>query len=90
MKNKEEILKKLGLDFSKYDYYGHYFLYRVDKKSGVVESYDADEGWVKSDVDIVKKATNIFEGADDIDVLQKGDEDYIVETAMSMFEEDEE
>ena len=81
MKNKQEILKELGLDFSKYDYYGHYFLYRVDKESGDVERFDAKQGWVASEYDVAKKASNIFEGGMDIDVILEGDEDYAVELA---------
>lgn len=81
MKNKQKILKELALDFAKYDYYGHYFVFRVDKKTGENEMYDPKQGWVKSEGDIVKRASNIFEGGMDIDVILEGDEDYAVELA---------
>lgn len=40
MKNKQEILKKLALDFSKYDYYDHCDLYRYSKKKKTSEIFN--------------------------------------------------
>lgn len=68
MKNKEEILKELGFDSAKYDYYGHYFVYRVDKKSGKTEMYNPEEGWVDAGCDIAEQYNNAFEGMD-IDII---------------------
>ena len=79
MNNKQEILKKLALDFAKYRYLGDGLVFRVDKKSGGIEVFSLNEGWKKSDVDIVSKANNIFEGGLEVDVYLEGDEDSIVE-----------
>ena len=78
MKNKEEILKELALDFAKYDYYGHYFVFRVGKESGKSEMYDPKQGWVDAGCDIAEKYNSVFDGMD-IDKIFEGDEDYAVE-----------
>lgn len=79
MKSKQEILKKLALDFSKYRYLGDGLVFRVDKKSGGIEVFSLKDGWKKSDVDIVSKSNNVFDGGLDVDVYLEGDEDSIVE-----------
>lgn len=79
MSNKQEILKKLALDFDKYRYLGDGMVFRSDKKTGECEVFSMKDGWVKSSVDINKRADNIFEGGMDIDIYLKGDEDSIVE-----------
>ena len=78
--NKDEILKALDLDFSKYDYYGNLTVYRHNKETGVSESFWGGK-WGKMNVNIAKKAACIFDGGMDIDVLtnSQSDIDYMVE-----------
>lgn len=78
--NKDEILKALDLDFSKYDYYGNLTVYRHNKETDVSESFWGGK-WGKMNVNIAKKAESIFDGGMDIDVLtnSQSDIDYMVE-----------
>ncbi len=80
--NKDEILKALDLDFSKYDYYGDGYVYRVDG-SGKTEAFIGGK-WVKTDFNIAKKAACIFDGGMDIDVFENRQSsiDYMVEMAI--------
>lgn len=80
--NKDEILKALDLDFSKYDYYGDGIVHRVDG-SGKTEAFVGGK-WVKTDFDIAKKAACIFDGGMDIDVFENRQSsiDYMVEMAI--------
>lgn len=89
MSNNQEILKKLALDFAKYDYYGDLFVYRVDKKSGDTKRFDIKDGWVETEYNVAERAKNIFDGGMDIDIFLKDDEDYIVETALGINEDEE-
>ena len=77
--NKDEILKALDLDFSKYDYYGGLTVYRHNKETDVSESFWGGK-WGKMNVNIAKKAAHPFLGQD-IDVLtnSQSDIDYMVE-----------
>ena len=77
--NKDEILKALDLDFSKYDYYGNLTVYRHNKETDVSESFWGGK-WGKMNVNIAKKAAHPFLGQD-IDVLtnSQSDIDYMVE-----------
>ena len=78
--NKDEILKALDLDFSKYDYYGNLTVYRHNKETDVSESFWGGKCG-KMNVNIAKKAESIFDGGMDIDVLtnSQSDIDYMVE-----------
>lgn len=86
--NKDEILKALDLDFSKYKYYGDGIVHRVDG-SGKTEAFVGGK-WVKTDFDIAKKAACIFDGGMDIDVLtnSQSDIDYMVEMVEDSESED--
>ena len=77
--NKDEILKALDLDFSKYDYYGDGYVYRVDG-SGKTEAFIGGK-WFNSKYNVAKRAESIFDGGMDIDVLtnSQSDIDYMVE-----------
>ena len=80
--NKDEILKALDLDFSKYDYYGDGYVYRVDG-SGKTEAFVGGK-WVNSKYNVAKRAESIFDGGMDITVFtnRQSDIDYMVETAI--------
>lgn len=80
--NKDEILKALDLDFSKYDYYGDGYVYRVDG-SGKTEAFIGGK-WVESKYDVAKKAESIFDGGMEITVfgVSQSDIDYMVEMAI--------
>lgn len=80
--NKDEILKALDLDFSKYDYYGDGYVYRVDG-SGKTEAFIGGK-WVESKYNIAKRAESIFDGGMEITVFgaSQSDIDYMVETVI--------
>lgn len=80
--NKNEILKALDLDFSKYDYYGDGYVYRVDG-SGKTEAFIGGK-WVNSKYNVAKRAESIFDGGMDITVFtnRQSSIDYMVETAI--------
>ena len=80
--NKNEILKALDLDFSKYDYYGDGYVYRVDG-SGKTEAFIGGK-WVESKYNVAKRAESIFDGGMEIAVFgaSQSDIDYMVEMAI--------
>lgn len=80
--NKEEILKALDLDFSKYDYYGDGYVYRVDG-SGKTEAFVGGK-WAESKYNVAKRAESIFDGGMEITVFgeSQSDIDYMVEMAI--------
>lgn len=82
LKKQSEILKALDLDFSKYDYYGDGYVYRVDG-SGKTEAFIGGK-WVKSKYNVAKRAESIFDGGMEITVFgeSQSDIDYMVEMAI--------
>lgn len=76
---KDEVLKALDLDFSKYDYYGDGYVYRVDG-SGKTEAFIGGK-WVESKHNVAKRAESIFDGGMEITVFgaSQSDIDYMVE-----------
>ena len=86
--NKDEILKALDLDFSKYDYYGDGIVHRVDG-SGKTEAFIGGK-WVNSKYNVAKRAESIFDGGMDITVFTNSQSniDYMVEMAIESELED--
>lgn len=77
---RNELLKLLNLDFSKFDYYKWGGLYRFEKKDSVTE-YFQDMKWKPAELNISLRALDPYRGLD-IDLLSEKDMDIILDAAL--------